>query len=257
MKVKAKINSLFTCLLCALIAVTAVFGNANLNSAKAEDQSTYVDYKLSEEISKMNSMHALSENVFSFYSAVYWCGPYLQWDYAELDGSADAGVASYSQIEVSSDISLTPRGANPGVNTIFSYTGNHVVGRAESGEGEGVTVDRTWAIGWTAPENGKVIIPEAQLVVTGSLNAHLSMGFSKGARAYIAPDDQTLNWVTYESGDESKSYTIAEQTFSVSKGEEVFINLYASAKDGVSDSAERYVNFSYDPIFRFEKALQQ
>ena len=78
------------------------------------------------------------------------------------------------------------------------------------------------------------------------------MGFSKGARVYIDPSDASLNWKTYEF-EEDKTYHIEAKEFSVSKGETVFINLYAKAQDGVEDWEERYVSFEYDPIITFEK----
>ena len=250
---KVKLNKLLTLFVCGLTVLSTAFGGVNLKPASAEEQNTAIEYKLSEEIAKMQSIQAIKENVFSFYASVYWSGPYGQFNYTDLDGSLDAGVVNYSMVKASESVSVTPLGAQSGTNTVFSYTGNHTVGRAESGEGEGVTVDRTWAIGWTAPENGTLTVSSATLAVCNSLNAHLSMGFSKGARAYIDPNDASLNWKTYQSSLSVEEYVIEEQKFSVSAGETVFLNLYAKAKDGVDDSAERWVNFTYDPVFKFEK----
>lgn len=250
---KVKLNKLLMLFMCGIAVISTAFNGVNLKPVSAEEQSNVVEYRLSEEIGKMQSIDLLSESVFSFYAAVYWSGPYLQFNYADLDGSIDAGVANYSKIQVNQDYSLTPFGATAGTNTVFSYTGSHTVGRAESAEGEGVTVDRTWAIGWTAPENGTLTISSSTLEVNEFFNADLSMGFSKGSRAYIDPNDATLNWKTYQSSSGANEYAIEEQKFSVSAGETVFINLYAKAKEDVDNSVERWVNFSYDPVFKFEK----
>ena len=195
----------------------------------------------------MNSIDAIRENVFSFYAAVYWCGPYVQWNYADLDGMADVGVVNYSQIQPNSAIAVVPSGASAGTNSCFSYTGSHSVGRAEQDS----TVDRTWAIGWTAPKSGTVTIEETTLTVTNGFNANLSMGFSKGAetRQKIEPTDASLGWNLYEVGE---TYTIPAQTFSIAQGEVISITLYAAASEGVDDIVERWVAFDYDPTFIFE-----
>ena len=258
-----KINKLLAVLVGGFIALTSFGGEAPTKKVSASESSTAEQYTLSQEIAKMNSWQALNENLFSFYTAVYWCGPYVQWNFADLHNSIDAGVASYSRIEYNSTGYLIPGGAPDGLNTVFSYTGSHSVGKAEASpenvaDGVGHTLDRTWAIGWTAPENGTVTIPQTTLAITGSLNADLSMGFSKGAstRPFIVPTDANLGWATYQSANmQTKTYTIPEQTFKVAKGEVVYINLYALAKEGVSDAAERYVQFNYDPTVVFEPAL--
>ena len=246
-----KKTGLISLIICGILAIAGAFGGFSRTKVKADGNGA-VEYKISREIAKIDSISALKENAFSFYSAVYWCGPYLQWEYSSLDRSVDAGVVNYSQIKASEEVSVTPMGAEVGVNTVFSYTGTHTVGRAESGEEEGATVDRTWAIGFTAPESGTVAISAQTLTMVTSLNADLSMGFSKGARVYIDPSDASLNWKTYEF-ESGKTYQIEAKEFSVSKGETVFINLYAKAQDGVEDWEERYVSFEYDPIITFEK----
>ena len=250
MKIK-KINSLFALFVCGFLAFSTVCGNLSVKTASAEAQGNITQYKLSEEIAKMQSFDAMKQSTFSFYTSVGWSG-FLQFEYSSLHNSVDAGMANYSQIEVSSSTSLTPGGSNPGINTIFSYTGNHSVGRAQAAPGEGELVDRTWAIGWTAPENGKVTIPEASLIVYDSLNADLSMGFSKGARSNMRPDDSSLGWTTYLVSE--SAYTIEAQSFKVSEGETIFINLHAAPRAGVDADSERHVSFTYDPVILFETA---
>ena len=200
---KTNLNKLLTLFVCGIAVISTAFSGINLKSVSAEEQSNVVEYKLSEEIAKMNSIDAIRENVFSFYAAVYWCGPYVQWNYADLDGMADVGVVNYSQIQPNSAIAVVPSGASAGTNSCFSYTGSHSVGRAEQDS----TVDRTWAIGWTAPKSGTVTIEETTLTVTNGFNANLSMGFSKGAetRQKIEPTDASLGWNLYEVGE---TYTI-------------------------------------------------
>ena len=246
MKIK-KINSLFALFVCGFLAFSTVCGNLSVKTASAEAQGNVTQYKLSEEIAKMTTLDAIRENVFSFYAAVYWCGPYVQWNYADLDGKADVGVVNYSQIQPNSAIAVVPSGASAGTNSCFSYTGSHSVGRAE----QDGTVDRTWAIGWTAPKSGTVTIEETTLTVTNGFNANLSMGFSKGAetRQKIEPTDASLGWNLYEVGE---TYTIPAQTFSIAQGEVIYINLYAAASEGVDDIVERWVAFDYDPTFIFE-----
>ena len=244
---KTNLNKLLTLFVCGIAVISTAFSGINLKSVSAEEQSNVVEYKLSEEIAKMNSIDAIRENVFSFYAAVYWCGPYVQWNYADLDGMADVGVVNYSQIQPNSAIAVVPSGASAGTNSCFSYTGSHSVGRAEQDS----TVDRTWAIGWTAPKSGTVTIEETTLTVTNGFNANLSMGFSKGAetRQKIEPTDASLGWNLYEVGE---TYTIPAQTFSIAQGEVIYINLYAAASEGVDDIVERWVAFDYDPTFIFE-----
>ena len=94
-----KINKLLAILVGAFVALTSFGDNEPTKQVLASGSSTAEQYTLSEEIAKMNSWQALNESPFSFYTAVYWCGPYVQWNYADLDNSIDAGVASYSRIE--------------------------------------------------------------------------------------------------------------------------------------------------------------
>ena len=243
-------NSKFTFFVLALLlAITTTFTAFSSVAIKTNADDNVQNYRLSEEIAKLTSIDSLDESPIGLYASVYWCGPYLQWTYQSLDGSADVGIANYSKIQVSDSLSITPSGATAGINSVFSYTGNHSVGAAGCGD-----ADRTWAISWTAPKTGVVTVKSGNLTIKGATNASdLSIGFSKGARTHIKPDDASLNWVNYPAT-VGETYPIADSSFSVSKGETVFINLYAKTKGELGNESEKSVSFSYDPVFSFTPA---
>jgi len=202
-------NSKFTFFVLALLlAITTTFTAFSSVAIKTNADDNVQNYRLSEEIAKLTSIDSLDESPIGLYASVYWCGPYLQWTYQSLDGSADVGVVNYSKIQVSDSLSITPSGATAGINSVFSYTGNHSVGAAGCGD-----ADRTWAISWTAPKTGVVTVKSGNLTIKGATNASdLSIGFSKGARTHIKPDDASLNWVNYPAT-VGETYPIADSSF--------------------------------------------
>ncbi len=240
--VNGKIKRVIFALTFAIITTLSGFMGVSLKSVKADE---VVEYKLSEELAKITKIEDLDQSTLGIYTSVYWCGPYLQWSYQSLAGTADVGIANYSKVEASNSISITPIGTNSGVNSVFSYTGSHSVGSADCGD-----ADRTWAIGWTAPKTGSVTLKPVALTITATLNANLKLGISKGSRTHIKPEDTSLNWQSYDALI-GETYTIGGQTFSVSKGEVVYINLYAETKGEVATDVEKYVKFDYDPVFEF------
>lgn len=235
-----------TLFLAGFLGVSMGVGGLMTFNAKAE--ATTKIYNLGTEIGKIQSVETMKEDsIFSFYAGVKWQGPYEQMEYSTLSGTANAAIGNYSKIEVSEDRTVSLKNAESGWNTVFSYTGTHTVGTAA-----GEDADRVWAIGWTAPSAGTVTISEETLTIVGMTNANLSMGFSKGARVKMNPADESLNWETYEAAAD-KQYVVEPQTFSVAKGEQVFINLYAAKNsEEVQEGTERTVQFTYNPNFVFE-----
>ena len=116
-------NSKFTFFVLALLlAITTTFTAFSSVAIKTNADDNVQNYRLSEEIAKLTSIDSLDESPIGLYASVYWCGPYLQWTYQSLDGSADVGIANYSKIQVSDSLSITPSGATAGINSVFSYT---------------------------------------------------------------------------------------------------------------------------------------
>ncbi len=216
-------------------------------SAEVEEGVTVTSLK--KEIAKIQSIETMGEDtVLDFYGGVKWMGPYGQRNYAAMYGDANAGFLNYSNVNGVCPATFA------GNNTAFRSTGTHTVGVLA-----GADVDRTWAIGYTAPKKGTVIIPSQTLTVAAAsnslnyeatYNANLSMGFSKGAanRTTMAPTDASLNWQTYEAG---KTYTIPEQKFYVNAGDVIYVNLYAAKANEDVGEVERCVTFTYDLSFKF------
>ena len=215
-------------------------------SAEVEEGVTVTSLK--KEIAKIQSIETMGEDtVLDFYGGVKWMGPYGQRNYAAMHGDASAGFLNYSNVNGVCPVAV-------GNNTAFRPTGTHTIGVLA-----GADVDRTWAIGYTAPKKGTVIIPSQTLTVAAAsaglnyeatYNAALSMGFSKGAanRSTMAPTDTSLNWQTYEAG---KTYTIPEQKFHVNAGDVIYVNLYAAKANENVGEVERCVTFTYDLTFKF------
>ena len=180
---------------------------------------------------------AFAKSALTFYAASNSAVDYRQmqyWDYAK-DGNA--WTMNYSAVNT---LTAGTQSYNPSQNLRWEATGTHSI------YSRSIKYHITWAIGFTAPEKGTITIPEHTLVITSFTNASaLQLGFSKdsASRSKIKPGDASLNCVEYT---QAGTYVIPEQTFTVNKGEVVYLNVYV---DATGDDARASV--SYNPTFIF------
>ncbi|MBQ3571286.1 MAG: hypothetical protein IJA15_00505, partial [Clostridia bacterium] len=181
---------------------------------------------------------AFEKSMLKIYAASNCAVDYRQmlyWDYAK-DGNA--WTMNYSG--VNNGFTSGTQSYNPSQNDRWEADGLHNV------YSRSATYHITWAFGFEAPENGKIIIPEHTLVINGLTNASaLHLGYSKDSatRAKIKPGDASLNCVAYTA---AGTYVIAEQVFEVKKGDMVYLNAYC---DPTGNDAR--ANIVYDPTFKF------
>ena len=187
---------------------------------------------------------AFEKSLLKFYAASNCAVDYRQmeyWDYAQDGNAWTMNYSGFSSLGVNGGLSAGTQNYNPSQNPRWEADGVHnIYSRA-------VAYHITWAIGFEAPEDGKIIIPEHTLVIDKLTNASaLHLGFSLGtaSRAKIKPGDASLNCVAYT---EAGTYVIAEQVFNVKKGDMVYLNVYC---DATGNDARATV--TYNPTFRFE-----
>ncbi|MBQ3571587.1 MAG: hypothetical protein IJA15_02045 [Clostridia bacterium] len=98
--------------------------------------------------------------------------------------------------------------------------------------------DIIYSFAYVAPIDGTLTISEHKIETDSAL---IRYGISKGdgSRTTLSPDDESLNIVTYTSG----NYVIPAQTFKLSQGEVVYLTMDP-------DSYQRYI-YNYNPTFTF------
>lgn len=104
------------------------------------------------------------------------------------------------------------------------------------------------SFGYVVPSDGVITIPEHTLTITDfeKMASAFYLGFSIGeaSRAKIDPQDASLNFVKY---DQKQAYTIEKQTFTVTAGQVLYIDMYTDiSADGYGIS-----HITYDPIWYF------
>lgn len=102
--------------------------------------------------------------------------------------------------------------------------------------------NQMWGIGWTAPADGVLEIPEHTLTIDSFVGTVRSFHFGWTVNEQISPFDTNPTWDTYT---ETGEYTIRRQTYQVSAGDMVFLNMYSDC-----DASSR-TNIKYDPTFNF------
>ena len=187
---------------------------------------------------------AFEKSLLKFYAASGSAVDYRQmqyWDYAQDGNAWTMNYSGFSSNGVNGGLSAGTQTYNPSQNPRWEADGVHnIYSRAPQ-------YHITWAIGFEAPEDGKIIIPEHTLVIDKLTNASaLQLGYSLGtaSRAKIKPGDASLNCVAYTA---AGTYVIAEQVFNVKKGDMVYLNTYC---DATGNDARASV--TYNPTFRFE-----
>lgn len=100
----------------------------------------------------------------------------------------------------------------------------------------------SWMICWTAPSNGVLTIPEHTLTVS-SFTKSTAFNLAWTADTYLTPFDASSTWTTYTA---TGDYTIEKQTFAVSAGDTVYLNMYSQ----MSQTASR-TDIVYNPTFEF------
>ena len=126
--------------------------------------------------------------------------------------------------------------SNGGSEYILSPTGSHGIGGSNQAY-------QTWMICWTAPSDGVLTIPEHTLTVSEFTTNATALKLGWTTDTYITPFDTNPTWTTYTA---TGDYTIAKQTFAVSAGDTVYLNMYAERSAGSSR-----VDIVYNPTFEF------
>lgn len=178
---------------------------------------------------------ALYQVAFAKSDLKYYVGPgsgikeYYQW--AE-DGST--WKWSWSSIN---NLSV---GNSGGTSYGLTASGDHVIG----GAGD---YNHIWIVGWTAPADGVLTIPEHTLNVKSFAYTATALDLGWTVGKYITPSDTNPTWATYT---EKGEYTIAEQTFKVSAGDMVYLNMYTE-RTVTEASKDAGVAITYNPTFSF------
>ena len=254
---KNRMKQFFSRSLCvSLIMLLTLMMFSNHSNVNAENtESTSHSYTLSEEIAKISytdeektasgwngtsrdaNKQALFEVAFAKSNLKYYAGAgnnadgslASSWAVKEYYDWADDGNSwkwSYSSIN----------GLSVGNNAGNEFGFNFVEGKYTV---SAMSYSNFWAISWTAPADGIVTLPATALTIDTVTNATLKMAVTKGN--YLLPNES--GWTEYP-----ESTTIAKQEFEVTKGDVIYINMYA---DGTASG--RKVKIAYDPSFNFIK----
>ena len=121
---------------------------------------------------------AFEKSLLKFYAASNCSVDYRQmeyWDYAQDGNAWTMNYSGFSSLGANGGLSAGTQSYNPSQNPRWEADGVHnIYSRAPQ-------YHITWAIGFEAPEDGKIIIPEHTLVIDKLTNASaLQLGYSLG-----------------------------------------------------------------------------
>ncbi len=277
---KLLIASLSIAMVCSLFAGVFSFSGKSVSASDTvQSNPNAITYKLSEELSKITytADELTAFNATNYPDGDGWDGKY---GLGDIDAKAAflKTVFEKSAIEVysgySSAYTAKPYYAWAGDGNSYRYSyvavngvgaGNHNGSLASNlnGTATGMGIfagpnGLSWGLAIVAPDDGTITIPASTLAITNYLantgyektgNEALMIGFSKSSSVLttLKPTDASLNMKAYkEIGD----HQIAEQKFTVSKGDRVYITMYTDMGSLISDGRAM---ITWDPTFVFEK----
>lgn len=184
---------------------------------------------------------AVEKSDLKYYAFAGSSTDYKTWEYYQWAGDGSGYFFNWTNIN---SIYVWSKSTEYGLNAY----GTHGIG----GSGN---YNQAWVVGWTAPADGVLTIPEHTLTVksfssyvekdTGVLceATALHLGWTMGK--YITPFDSNPTWTTYTA---TGDYTIAKQTYAVSAGDTVYLNMYSDRTEGSARTT-----IGYNPTFIFEE----